>query len=124
HPFTLTPLPRRFALCCTFPIRSAGSVELIDRPTTRTVGVTHHRALWSPDFPPRRVARPRRTETKAAAAIITVRRDPLFHHRESPLHPQDEIQHELVRFGRIIGSRLTRRRPGSRTASNSSWRSF
>ena len=46
HRFTLTledvTLPRRFVFCGTFPSR-----------TSRAVGVTHHRALWSPDFPPR-----------------------------------------------------------------------
>jgi hypothetical protein len=37
---------RRFAFCGTVPIRPALCA-------LRTVGVTHHRALWSPDFPPR-----------------------------------------------------------------------
>ena len=56
HRFTLTaaatqaPRPRRFIFCGTVPIRAA-------RRDPRTVGVTHHRALWSPDFPPRHVLR-------------------------------------------------------------------
>jgi hypothetical protein len=54
--FTLTaarvqaPWPRRFVFCGTIPIR--GCVKQL-----WTVGVTHHRALWSPDFPPRHVLR-------------------------------------------------------------------
>ena len=39
------PRPRRFVFCGTVPIRAEA----------RTVGVTHHRALWSPDFPPRHI---------------------------------------------------------------------
>ncbi len=33
------PTGRRFPFCCTFPV-------------WKTVGVAHHPALWSPDFPP------------------------------------------------------------------------
>ena len=46
HPSSLVPRPSpwRFAFCCTFPI-------LRPRARARTVGVTHHCALWSPDFP-------------------------------------------------------------------------
>jgi hypothetical protein len=49
---TVSPLPRgpspprRFVFCGTIPTRD------------RAVGVTHHRALWSPDFPPRHVPNP------------------------------------------------------------------
>ena len=48
----VSPLPQgdgslgRFVFCGTFPTRD------------RAVGVTHHRALWSPDFPPRHVSEP------------------------------------------------------------------
>ena len=53
HPYLIPPLtaggPWRYAFCCTFPVlrppRPKGGGRL------RTVGVTHHRVLWSPDFP-------------------------------------------------------------------------
>ena len=42
--FSPLPLAGRYPFCCTFPI-------LHRLASTRTVGVTHHRVLWSPDFP-------------------------------------------------------------------------
>lgn len=39
-------LCRRYAFCCTFPVLR---LKVALKP--RTVGVTHHRVLWSPDFP-------------------------------------------------------------------------
>jgi hypothetical protein len=89
HRFTLTaaeaqaPRPRRFLFCGTIPIRNR--VKQL-----RTVGVTHHRALWSPDFPPRHVLRcklsgrfpaplaqteaPRRSSRPPRTSLYTVRR--------------------------------------------------
>ena len=43
-----SPLAGRYAFCCTFPVLHLRRL----RPRRlRTVGVTHHRVLWSPDFP-------------------------------------------------------------------------
>src|SRR5262249_22882287 len=39
------PRTRRYPCCCTIPVLRRAEAPL------RTVGVTHHRALWSPDFP-------------------------------------------------------------------------
>src|SRR3954464_6433647 len=60
HRFTLTSVPPQ--TCCAgaeavyslwhFPYPSHS------REVVLTVGVTHHRALWSPDFPPRHAPRP------------------------------------------------------------------
>src|SRR3954453_15347578 len=36
----------------------------------RAVGVTHHHALWSPDFPPSQVPRPMSPWTAGARAVI------------------------------------------------------
>jgi hypothetical protein len=40
----------RYPFCCTFPVLRPATRGAGRRP--RTVGVTHHRVLWSPDFPP------------------------------------------------------------------------
>ncbi len=42
-------LPRRFTFCCTVPPVGGGTREC---PPLPGVGITHHRALRSPDFPP------------------------------------------------------------------------
>src|SRR5262249_2538675 len=42
--FGIFHFSRRYAFCCTFPILGSGE------PGPWTVGVTHHRVLWSPDF--------------------------------------------------------------------------
>src|SRR5271166_1843486 len=44
--FILHPFPRRYPFCCTFPV-----LRPCQGQGLRTVGVTHHRVLWSPDFP-------------------------------------------------------------------------
>ena len=58
----VSPLPRP---TCKHPSRGglfsvalslSGAAGVNEQP--QTVGVTHHRALWSPDFPPRHVLRP------------------------------------------------------------------
>ena len=85
HRFTLTPAeaqapwPRRSIFCGTVPIRSC-----FKQP--RTVGVTHHRALWSPDFPPWHVLRCEQlggvsrpwSTNRSAPAIITPATDLIY----------------------------------------------
>lgn len=44
--FTLTLLGRYLSVALSLPLRNTQSSMLL-----RTVGVTHHRVLWSPDFP-------------------------------------------------------------------------
>ena len=48
-------LPHRFTLTCTLTKARAigGLLSVALARSSRTVGVTHHRILWSPDFPPR-----------------------------------------------------------------------
>src|SRR5271166_3679283 len=54
HPssFILHPFGWRYTFCCTFPVLQR--VPFGKR--LRTVGVSHHRVLWSPDFPLPRAA--------------------------------------------------------------------
>ena len=44
-------LPHRFTLTW-FPKEPGGLLSVALARSSRTVGVTHHRVLWSPDFPP------------------------------------------------------------------------
>ena len=83
-------LPHRFTLTATVRASPAGygglrSVAL--SLSLRTVGVTHHRVLWSPDFPPRRNGRSRPAQRPLGPlrfinCIATHRRKP-FGHLES-----------------------------------------
>ena len=70
---TISPLPlpgipasRRSVFCGTFPVRG------------RTVGVAHHPALWSPDFPPTRGRRSPggRTGERLAVSVVHARAPP------------------------------------------------
>jgi len=55
----LHPFQWRYPFCCTFPIllqplfQSSSPIRGggLGEGLIRTVGVTHHRVLWSPDFP-------------------------------------------------------------------------
>src|SRR5437588_8250719 len=88
HPSSL--LPRRYSFCCTFPVLDA------PKSASWTVGVTHHRVLWSPDFPPSRGLRPHGTAT----ARLT--------HGPSCLH---HIDAAAARKARARASKYLDRRP-------------
>ena len=55
------PTGRRYIFCGTFPVRQ------------RTVGVTHHPALWSPDFPPTLRRRSPRGPDPGSVAVVRER---------------------------------------------------
>jgi len=79
HHAPLTPHPsppRRYTFCCTFPV--LGDL----RASLRTVGVTHHRVLWSPDFPLSRAATPKTQRPRTATVQPTRARGSLY-----PMNP-------------------------------------
>ena len=90
----------------------------------KTVGVTHHRALWSPDFPPRHVLRrelwerfpalrahiaaPRRSSRPPRTSLYTVRRNSASGNPTTPVTcaaaPHRSSRRALVEMLRHLGS--------------------
>ena len=69
---TISPLPGKpWFLFAAY--RSGGLLSVALALSSRTVGVTHHRVLWSPDFPLR--PKTQRTPWPSADAFMLLRND-------------------------------------------------